>query len=353
MAIYLELGFEIAITKTVVATNKGTFLNIDFVDGVVVLLPTKTAMRLFWSVDKKFTEVPDLIEELFNTARGAIAKGACPVTVYTIAVLQALRHAFKYSPETRDLSPVELAISSFATKATGGWEIPSLSQVLSKEGTDPMTNCVSLARTFAQLAQRTDGSIILERAATAMAVSSSLFPTNFERVTFWGVVRAPRSVHIRGVLDSQASVRRAAEVTLRRMGPCKEIATVLNSEPNWMQEAHLWNLIGGLTLDLAVLELLGEVRPLKSYNDVVKKCLSSDAMHSIMPGHVVRSVRAKVRAASRSNMAQPARRYRSYTWDNADMYTVWQLLNEFPGSVCADYYDKWFGFLGLSCHQLR
>ncbi len=47
MGIYLELGFEIAIAKTVVATNKGTFLNIDFVDDVVVPLPTKTAMRLF------------------------------------------------------------------------------------------------------------------------------------------------------------------------------------------------------------------------------------------------------------------------------------------------------------------
>jgi hypothetical protein len=62
VGIYLELGFEIAIAKTVVATNKGTFLNIDFVDGVVVPLPTKTAMRLFWSVDKKFMATPDLIE---------------------------------------------------------------------------------------------------------------------------------------------------------------------------------------------------------------------------------------------------------------------------------------------------
>jgi hypothetical protein len=94
-------------------------------------------MRLFWSVDKKFAEVPDLIEELFNTPRGAIAKGACPVTVYSLAVLQSLRHTFKYVPETKDLSPVELAMSFFATKATGGWGIPSLSQVLSKEGTDP------------------------------------------------------------------------------------------------------------------------------------------------------------------------------------------------------------------------
>jgi hypothetical protein len=104
VGIYLELGFEIAITKTVVATNKGTFLNIDFVDGVVVPLPTKTAMRLFWSVDKRFAETPDLIEELFNTCRGAIAKGACPVTAYVLAVLQTLRHAYKYTPETKDLT---------------------------------------------------------------------------------------------------------------------------------------------------------------------------------------------------------------------------------------------------------
>jgi hypothetical protein len=168
--IYLELGFEIAIAKTVVATNKGTFLNIDFVNGVVVPLPTKTAMRLFWSVDKKFAETPNLIEELFNTCRGAIAKGACPVTAYVISVLQTLRHAYKYTPETKDLTVVELAVSFFATKSTGGWGVPSLSQILSKEGTDPMTNFLSLARSFALLAQRIDGSIVNERAATAMAV---------------------------------------------------------------------------------------------------------------------------------------------------------------------------------------
>ncbi len=73
-------------------------------------------------------------------------------------------HTFKYSPETKDLMPVELAISCFATKASGGWGVPSLSQVLSKEGTDPLTSCVTLARSFAQLAQRLDGSIAIERA---------------------------------------------------------------------------------------------------------------------------------------------------------------------------------------------
>jgi hypothetical protein len=133
VGIYHELGFEIAVAKTVVATNKGTFLNIDFVNGVVVPLPTKTAMRLFWSVDKKFAETPDLIEELFNTCRGAIAKGACPVTAYVLSVLQTLRHAYKYTPETEDLTVVELPASFFATKATGGWGVPSLSQILSKE----------------------------------------------------------------------------------------------------------------------------------------------------------------------------------------------------------------------------
>jgi hypothetical protein len=63
-----------------------------------------------------------------------------------------------------------------------------------------------------------------------------------------------------------------------------------------------------MTLDLAVFESLGEMRPLKCYADTVKKCLTSDALHSLMPAYVVRSVRAKVRAASRANMVQPAKR---------------------------------------------
>ncbi len=221
VGIYLEMGFEIAIAKTVVAANKGTFLNIDFINGVVVPLPTKTAMRLFWSIDKRFAETPDLIEELFNTCRGAIAKGACPVTAYVLAVLQTLRHAYKYTPETKDLTVVELAVSFLATKATGGWGVHSLSQVLSKEGTDPMTNCVSLASSFALLTQRVDGSIVHERAATAMAIYCAVFPTKFKRVSFWGSVCTPRSVHIKGVCDPHAPVRRAAETTIQRPGVCR------------------------------------------------------------------------------------------------------------------------------------
>jgi hypothetical protein len=183
---------------------------------------------------------------------------------------------------------------------------------------------------------------------TAMAVYNSMFPTNFERVTFWGAVCAPHSVHVKGVHDPNAAVRRAAEVTIRRIGPCREFATALNSEPNRFQEAHLWNLLGGITCDLAVFESLADIRPLKCYMDALKKCLTSDALHSIMPGHVIRSVRAKVRAASRANMAQPAKRYRRDVWTDADMHVIWQLLNKFPGDICADYDDWWFSHLGLS-----
>ncbi len=74
----------------------------------------------------------------------------------------------------------------------------------------------------------------------------------------------------------------------------------------------------------------------------------SDVVHSIMPSHIVRNVKAKVRAIGRSNMAQPAKRYRGYNWSESDRHTVWRLLNDFPGQVCADYYELWFHFLGLS-----
>jgi hypothetical protein len=120
-------------------------------------------------------------------------------------------------------------------------------------------------------------------------------------------------VHIKGVRDPLAPVRRAAETTIRWLGPCREFAAVINLEPNRLQEALLWNLLGGIMCDLAVYESLADVRPMKCYMDTLKKCLTSDAVHSIMPSHIVWSVKAKVRAISRSNMAQPQKRYRVYT----------------------------------------
>ena len=54
--VYTELGFEISLTKTVVATNKGTFLNIDFIDCSIAALPFKTVMREFRGVGKRFAE---------------------------------------------------------------------------------------------------------------------------------------------------------------------------------------------------------------------------------------------------------------------------------------------------------
>jgi hypothetical protein len=87
---------------------------------------------------------------------------------------------------------------------------------------------------------------------------------------------------------------------------------------------------------------------MKCYMDALKKCLTSDAVHSIMPSRIVWSVKAKVRAISRSNMAQPQKHYRVYNWADSDRHTVWQLLNDFPGQVYADYYELWFHFLRLS-----
>ncbi len=95
----------------------------------------------------------------------------------------------------------------------------------------------------------------------------------------------------------------------------------------------MWNLLGGITCDLAVYESLADVRPIKCYMDALKKCLTSDAVHSIMPSHIVWSVKAKVGAIIRSNMAQPAKRYRGYNWAESDRHTVWQLLNDFTGKV--------------------
>jgi len=66
--VYSELGFEISPAKTIISTNKGTFLNILFVDGSEVALPLKTAMRIFRAVHKRFSETADIVE-IFNEAR--------------------------------------------------------------------------------------------------------------------------------------------------------------------------------------------------------------------------------------------------------------------------------------------
>ncbi len=60
-------------------------------------------------------------------------------------------------------------------------------------------------------------------------------------------------------------------------------------------------------------------------NEVLHGCPQevSDVVHSIMPSHIVRNVKAKVRAISRFNMAQPAKRYRGYKWSESDRHTVW------------------------------
>jgi hypothetical protein len=87
-----------------------------------------------------------------------------------------------------------------------------------------------------------------------MTVYCAVFPTKFEQVSFWGSVCAPRSVHIKGVRDPLAPVRRAAETTIQQLGPCQEFAVAINLEPNRLQEALLWNLLGGIMCDLAVHE---------------------------------------------------------------------------------------------------
>ena len=186
------------------ATNKGTFLNIDFMDGAIVALPYKTAMRVFRGIGKRFAETSSVIKEIFNTSRGAMGKGGCPITLYVQALAQALRTVFRFLPEAKSFSAVELAMSFFAARSLGGWGVPSLATFLSNESTSVLTDSILLTKSVCKLAATGKSATPLARSSheSVAALYNALFPATFSRPSLWGFLGSPQTVHATGVKDT-------------------------------------------------------------------------------------------------------------------------------------------------------
>ncbi len=181
--VYPELGFKISLAKTVVATNKGTFLNIDFIDGSIVVLPLKTAMLVFRAVDKRFSETSSVVEEIFNMAQGAMAKGGCPITLYVHGLAKTLRRIFRFVPDSKSFSPIELTMSFFDARSLSGWGVPSLATFLSKESTSVFNDSVLLVKAISKLAEGSKAGTPLTKTSheSAAALFNALFPPSFDR----------------------------------------------------------------------------------------------------------------------------------------------------------------------------
>ena len=90
IAVYAKLGYQIEAQKTIASLIKFTFLNRIFISGSEVIMPLKTAMKIDRDLSKRMSGVFEQVDEIMNSGRGCLVKGADYLVTYIMSVHRAV-----------------------------------------------------------------------------------------------------------------------------------------------------------------------------------------------------------------------------------------------------------------------
>ncbi|APG78071.1 RNA-dependent RNA polymerase [Shahe qinvirus-like virus 1] len=344
---YADLGLKVSIEKTIVSTHMFTFLNRYFSGGSEISLPLKVMMKLSRDTSKRFAMTCDQAEEIFNTGRGALIKGADPHVAYTLCYRNALDIVLQTNPDVSLLEPFELAVTSIAPRELGGWAFPTFMEFCSKESTDAMTRVVALVRSCANTVGPLDSSANINQAKYLASAFLAILPTDFRRPNVWAWLSSPHSVSIRGVHDPTSGLRAILRRAIEKMDICTEVRQALILDSDDRIEEMMWRILFCVEADVAVFEILGGIRPLAAYSNMLKKMLDAEVLSMFVKNTDLTKMKRRMRNADKSGLTSISRRIRtqpnSKTWKD----TFIEIRN---APVCKQVYDYrklFYRFIGV------
>lgn len=345
--IYASLGFNLSMDKTVISTHMFIFLNRYFSGGAEFALPLKVSMKLSRDTKKRFASTCDQMDEIFNTGRGALVKGSDPHVTYMQCMRNCLDLALQTNPDVGGFSDFEAALVIISPRDLGGWGLPTFAEFCSKESTDSMTRAIALFQTVARQVTHFDNPIT-ETLAQFYATSYTAFlSTDFRRPNVWSFLAAPQSVCLDSVQDATSGLRVALKANLDKMGVCPEVRLAINLDSDPRVDELMWNILFNIKADVAVFEILGGVRPLAAYSNLMKKLITSEVLATLVPRHILQRVTRRIRVLDRNNMVALINRIRTANLAN-DWRMIYSEICEAP--LCKqvhDYRKLFYRFIGV------
>ena len=83
---FRDLGYVLDDAKTIVSLFKATYLNENWYDGTQLTVTAKTGMKICPGIEVRGATTAEICQAFMGAARGAMKKGACPSTTYTMLV---------------------------------------------------------------------------------------------------------------------------------------------------------------------------------------------------------------------------------------------------------------------------
>ena len=338
---FKDLGYMLDNAKTIVSQYKATYLNENWYDGTQLTVTAKTGMKICPGIESRGSTTSEICQAFMGAARGAMKKGACPLTTYTLCWYETLLALYERVPEAMGWTELDVYSVLISPPESGGIGLTSFHRLCDMETNDPYSTVVSYVQNVIEHISTEHG--LLRNSCVDLI--NGVFAEEFEEVRATAFLGAPRSVHHSYLKNAKSPISTAIKnIVIGRTEDqqFKDAIQILESGP---LNAELWNCLRMFELDVALVEGLDSVMPFKTYTTLLGKMASSEAMLRILDRETRTRALRKARTIDRDNVLALHSKMKK-----ANPHTDNILLKLKTGegmNVVKEYREKYFRFLKL------
>ena len=139
---FKDLGYMLDDAKTIVSLFKATYLNENWYDGTQLTVTAKTGMKICPGIENRGATTSEICQAFMGAARGAMKKGACPLTTYTLCWFETLLALFERVPESMGWSESDIYSVVISPPEADGIGLSSFHRLCDMETNDPYSTVV-------------------------------------------------------------------------------------------------------------------------------------------------------------------------------------------------------------------
>ena len=339
---FQDLGYMLDNAKTLVSLFKATYLNENWYDGTQLTVTGKTAMKICPGIEERGSSTSEICQAYMGAARGAMKKGACPLSTYVLCWFESLLALFERVPESMGWSETDVFSIMISPPESGGIGLSSFHRLCDMETNDPYSTAIGYVQNIVEHLDL--GKSTMKN--SCVNIINGIFVGRFEEVKATAFLGAPRSVHHSHIRNAKGPLSLAIKRMVLEKTEDEDFKSAMRILDSPALNKELWNCLRMFSFDAALIEGLDTVMPFKEYSTLLGKMASSEAMLRMLD----REVRIKVLRRSRKIDRENVIALHTMMYEpNPVTDDILLKLKEGRGlNVVKEYRDKYFGFLKLS-----
>ena len=339
---FQDLGYMLDNAKTIVSLFKATYLNENWYDGTQLTVTAKTAMKICPGIEERGSSTSEVCQAFMGAARGAMKKGACPLSTYTLCWFETLLALFERVPETMGWSESDIFSIMISPPESGGIGLSSFHRLCDMETNDPYSTAIGYVQNIIEHLNFEKSSM----RNSCVDLINGVFVEQFEEVKATAFLGAPRSIHHSHLRNAKGPLSLAfKKIVLEKTDDdyFKDAIRILDSSA---LNRELWNCLRMFSFDVSLIEGLDSVMPYKTYSTLLGKMASSEAMLRMLDRDVRIKALRRSRKIDRENVVAL---HDMMHRPNPNTDGILLKLKEGRGmNVVKEFREKYYRFLKLS-----